>query len=45
MYGRQTVKVKLPFAPASVECDNPQLMVSKWSYAGGFLTGTNWAAW
>jgi cysteinyl-tRNA synthetase len=38
MYGRQTVRVKLPFAPASVECDNPQLMVGKWSYADGVLT-------
>ena len=33
MYGRQTVRVKLPFAPASVECDNPQLMIGAWSYA------------
>ena len=38
MYGRQTVKVKLPFAPASVKCDNPQLMIGDWSYADGFLT-------
>jgi len=38
MYGRQTVRVKLPFAPASVECDTPQLLVGDWSYSDGFLT-------
>ena len=38
MYGRQTARVKLPFAPASVECDNPRLVVGDWSYADGFLT-------
>ena len=38
MYGRQEVRVKLPFVPASVECDNPQLVIGTWSYADGFLT-------
>ena len=38
MYGRQTIRVKLPFTPTSVECNNPQLVVGKWSYSGGFLT-------
>ena len=38
MYGRQSGRVKLPFAPASVECNNPELVVGRWSYADGFLT-------
>ena len=38
MYGRQTVRVKLPFAPASVESDHPGLEIRDWSYADGFLT-------
>ena len=38
MYGRQTVRVKLAFAPASVESDHPGLEVRSWSYADGFLT-------
>ena len=38
MYGRQTVRVKLPFAPASVASDDAGLRVRSWQYAGGFLT-------
>jgi cysteinyl-tRNA synthetase len=38
MYGRQTVKVKLPFEPQSVMSSNPNLIVRRWSYADGFLT-------
>ena len=38
MYGTQTVKVKLPFAPSSVVSSNPRLMVKSWSYEAGFLT-------
>jgi hypothetical protein len=37
MYGTQTVKVKLPFAPAAVTSSNPLLIVKSWSYADGFL--------
>jgi cysteinyl-tRNA synthetase len=38
MYGRQQVKVKLPFAPASVESDDTGLQIRSWDYAGGILT-------
>jgi cysteinyl-tRNA synthetase, unknown class len=38
MFGRQTVRVRLPFAPASVESDHPGLEVRSWSYADGILT-------
>jgi len=38
MYGRQTVRVRLPFAPASVESDHPGLEVRSWSYADGVLS-------
>ncbi|MEI6725938.1 MAG: MJ1477/TM1410 family putative glycoside hydrolase, partial [Actinomycetes bacterium] len=37
MYGRQQVKVKLPFAPASVRSNDAGLRVRSWKYAGGFL--------
>ncbi len=37
MYGRQTVKVKLPFVPASVESDHPGLEIRSWKYEGGYL--------
>jgi cysteinyl-tRNA synthetase, unknown class len=37
MYGRQQVRVKLPFAPASVESDHPGLQIRHWSYADGVL--------
>jgi hypothetical protein len=37
MYGTQTVKVKLPFEPATVTSSNPSLVIRDWSYADGFL--------
>lgn len=37
MYGTQTVKVKLPFEPATVTSSNPSLIIRDWSYADGFL--------
>jgi hypothetical protein len=38
MYGTQTVRVKLPFAPTVVASSNPSLVIKDWSYADGFLT-------
>jgi hypothetical protein len=37
MYGTQTVRVKLPFAPTTVTSSNPSLIIRNWSYADGFL--------
>jgi cysteinyl-tRNA synthetase, unknown class len=37
MYGRQKVRVKLPFVPASVESNHPGLEIRSWKYEDGFL--------
>jgi len=37
MYGRQTVRVRLPFVPASVESDHPGLEIRSWDYEDGCL--------
>jgi hypothetical protein len=36
MYGTQDVRVRLPFVPASVRSDNPDLQVVSWSYTAPF---------
>jgi hypothetical protein len=38
MYGTQDVKVSLPFTPAYVQSDNPDLVINDWSYASPFIT-------